>query len=64
MLFRSILAMLQDRFGHALFLRLLSFLGFWIIFLIPQLYVIALTLNFLDQRGREVEPGAATPAFQ
>jgi hypothetical protein len=60
----SILAILQDRFGHALFLRPLSFLGFWIIFLIPQLYVIALTLNFLDQRGREVKAAAAAPVLQ
>jgi len=51
----SFLAMLQGRFGQPWFLRPVPALCFWLIFLIPQWYMIALTLNFLDQRSRERE---------
>ncbi len=51
----SLLAILQDRFGRPWFLRPVPAVGFWVIFLIPQWYMIALTLNFLDQRRREGE---------
>jgi hypothetical protein len=51
----SFLTMLQERFGRPWFLRPVPLLGFWLIFLIPQWYMIALTLNYLDQRGRESE---------
>jgi len=49
----SLLMILQERFGQPWFLRPVPILGFWLILLIPQLYVIALTLNYLEQRGRE-----------
>jgi hypothetical protein len=55
----SFLAILQERFGRPWFLRPVPALGFWLIFLIPQWYMIALTLNFLDQRMREGEIGSA-----
>jgi hypothetical protein len=55
----SFLAMLQERFGRPWFLRPVPLLGFWFILLIPQWYMIALTLNFLDQRGRDGEIGSA-----
>jgi hypothetical protein len=51
----SFLALLQGRFGQPWFLRPVPALGFWLIFLIPQWFMIALTLNFLDQRRREGE---------
>src|ERR1700722_10010858 len=51
----SFLALLQERFGQPWFLRPVPALGFWLIFLIPQWFMIALTLNFLDQRRREGE---------
>lgn len=49
------LAMLEERFGRPWFLRPIPALGFWSILLIPQAYMIALTLNYLEQRGREGE---------
>ncbi len=55
----SFLAMLQERFGRPWFLRPIPILGFWLIFLIPQWYMMALTLNFLDQRKREGEIASA-----
>ena len=57
----SILAVLQERFGRPWFFRPVSVLGFWLLFIIPQWYMIALTLNYLDQRGREAEIGLAAP---
>lgn len=51
----SLLAILQERFGQPWFLRPVPALGFWVIFLVPQWYMVALTLNFLDQRRREGE---------
>jgi hypothetical protein len=51
----SALVILQERFGRPWFLRPVPALGFWLILLIPQWYMIALTLNFLDQRRREGE---------
>jgi hypothetical protein len=51
----SFLALLQERFGQPWFLRPVPALGFWLIFLIPQWFMIALTLNFLEQRRREGE---------
>ena len=53
----SFLAMLQERFGRPWFLRPVPVLGLWLIFLIPQWYMIALTLNYLDQCKREGEIG-------
>jgi hypothetical protein len=51
----SILIMLEERFGRPWFLRPVPILGFWLVLLIPQGYMIALTLNYLEQRGRERE---------
>jgi len=55
----SFLVMMEERFGKSRFLRPVPALGFWLILLIPQLYMIALTLNYLEQRGREGESGSA-----
>jgi hypothetical protein len=55
----SLLTMLEEQFGRPWFVRPVPLLGFWFIFLIPQLYMIALTLNFLDQRRREGELGSS-----
>jgi hypothetical protein len=55
----SFLATLEERFGQPWFLRPVPLLGFWLILLIPQCYMIALTLNYLEQRRREREIGSA-----
>jgi hypothetical protein len=55
----SFLVMLEERFGRPWFLRPVPILGFWVILLIPQWYMIALTLNYLEQRGREGKIGSA-----
>jgi hypothetical protein len=59
-----LLMMLQERFGQPFpwFLRPVPILGFWLILLIPQLYIIALTLNYLDQLGQEKQSASATVA--
>jgi hypothetical protein len=57
----SLLVMLQERFGRPWFLRPVPLLGFWLILLIPQWYMIALTLNYLEQRRREGEIGLGSP---
>jgi len=57
----SLLVMLQERFGRPWMLRPVPLLGFWLILLIPQWYMIALTLNYLEQRMREGEIGSAVP---
>jgi len=57
----SLLVMLQERFGRPWMLRPVPLLGFWLILLIPQWYMIALTLNYLEQRRREGEIGSAVP---
>jgi hypothetical protein len=51
----SFLVRLEERFGRPWFLRPVPILGFWLILLIPQACMISLTLNYLDQRGREEE---------
>jgi hypothetical protein len=57
----SVLVMLEEQFGRPWFLRPVPILGLWFILLIPQLYMIALTLNYLDQCGREGETVSAAP---
>lgn len=59
----SILAMLAERFGRPWFLRPVPILGFWLILLIPELYMIALKLNYLEQRRweGEIRPAAGAP---
>jgi hypothetical protein len=54
----SFLVMMEERFGRPWFLRPVPLLGFWLILLIPQWYMIALTLNYLEQHGREEEIGS------
>jgi hypothetical protein len=50
---------LQDSIGNVWFLRPVFPLGFWIILLIPQFYMVALTLNYFDMRVRKGEWPAA-----
>ena len=57
----SLLVILQERFGRPWMLRPVPLLGFWLILLIPQWYMIALTLNYLEQRRREGEIGLVSP---
>jgi hypothetical protein len=54
-----LLVMLEEHFGRPWFLRPVPPLGFCLILLIPQWYMIALTLNYLEQRSREGEIGSA-----
>jgi len=51
--------MLQERFGQPWFLRPVPILGFWLLLLFPQWYMIALTLNYLEQRERAGETSSA-----
>jgi hypothetical protein len=55
----SSIVMLQERFGRSWILRPVPILGFWLLLLIPEAYMIALTLNYLEQRGRGGEIGSA-----
>ena len=54
----------EQFFGNAWFMRLIFGLAFWIFLLIPQWYMIALTLNYFDQRARKGQwaPDAAADA--
>ena len=56
----SFVVMLEERFGRPWFLRPAPALGFWLILLIPQWYMIALTLNYLERRSRQGEIDPAT----
>src|SRR5258705_2658515 len=56
----SLLSILETRFGRPWFLRPLPLVGLWVIMLIPQLYMIALTLNYLDQSKHKSEIGSAS----
>jgi hypothetical protein len=47
--------LLQGFFGKAWFLRPVFPVGFWIILLIPQFYMVALTVNYFDMRVRRGE---------
>ena len=51
------LVLLGDQFGEPLpfYFRLVPSLGFWFILLIPQLYIITLTLIYLERNKREIE---------
>jgi hypothetical protein len=57
------LAFLQDQFGQPLpaYLRPIPAAGLWLILLIPQFYMIVLTLIYLERRKAEIE---GTPAMQ
>lgn len=57
----SFLVMMEERFGRPWYLRPVPLLGFWLILLIPQWYMIALTLNYLEQRKRQGEIGLDSP---
>jgi len=52
----------QDLVGNAWYTRPVPLLGLWVILLIPQWYMVALTLNYFDQRLRKGESPLATPA--
>jgi hypothetical protein len=56
---------LQGFFGNAWFLRPVFPVGFWTILLIPQFYMVALTMNYFDMLGRRGEwpskPELSTP---
>jgi hypothetical protein len=60
--FIATLVRLRDLFGNPWYVRPIPFLGFWIILLIPQWYMVALTLNYFDQRLRKGESAVAAPA--
>lgn len=51
----QLLIFLQDSFGNFWFLRPVAPLGFWILLLIPELYMVVLTLNYLDARSSKRE---------
>jgi len=55
------LVFLQDQFGQPLpwYLRPVPVLGLWLILLIPQLYMIALALIYLERRRREMDSASA-----
>jgi hypothetical protein len=55
------LMLLEDQFGQPLpwYLKIVPSMGFWLILMIPQLYIIGLTLLFLERRKREIEGIAA-----
>lgn len=46
------LVVLRDSFGKAWFLRPVFPLGMWVILLVPQFYMVALTVNYFDMRSR------------
>jgi len=52
----------QDLVGNAWYTRPFPLLGLWVILLIPQWYMVALTLNYFDQRLRKGESSLLTPA--
>ncbi len=60
--FIAVVIRLQDLVGNAWYTRPFPFLGFWVLLLVPQWYMVALTLNYLDQRLRKGESSVATPA--
>ena len=53
---------LQDLFGNAWYIRPFPLLGFWGILLIPQWYMVVLTVNYFDQRLHKGESPLGTPA--
>jgi hypothetical protein len=55
----SLLTLVQERLGRSWFVRPVPLLGFWILLLIPQWYMIALSLNYFDQRERQCDIGSA-----
>jgi hypothetical protein len=54
-----LLSLVQERLGRPWFVRPVPLLGFWVLLLIPQWYMIALSLNYLDQRERQGDMGSA-----
>ncbi len=60
--FIAVLMRLQDLVGNAWYTRPFPFLGFWVLLLVPQWYMVALTLNYFDQRQRKGESSPAAPA--
>jgi hypothetical protein len=60
--FIAVVMRLQVLFGNAWYVRPFPLLGFWLLLLIPQCYMVALTLNYFDQRLRKGESSPAPPA--
>jgi len=52
----------QDLVGNAWYTRPFPLLGFWVLLLIPQWYMVVLTVNYFDQRLRKGESPLPTPA--
>ncbi len=53
---------LQDLVGNAWYVRPFPLLGFWLLLLVPQWYMVTLTVNYFDQRLRKGESSPAPPA--
>lgn len=59
--FIAVVMRLQDLVGNPWYIRPFPLLGFWLLLLVPQWYMVALTLNYFDQRVRKGESSPATP---
>ena len=55
----SFLMFLEDQFGQPWYLRPVPAIGFWLILLIPQLYMVAITLLYLDRNKKEINNGTS-----
>ena len=60
--FIAVVMRLEDLVGNPWYTRPFPLLGFWLLLLVPQWYMVALTLNYFDQRVRKGESSVATPA--
>ncbi len=60
--FVAVVMRLQVLSGNAWYVRPFPLLGFWLVLLIPQWYMVTLTLNYFDQRLRKGEPSPAPHA--
>ncbi len=60
--FIAVVMRLQVLSGNAWYVRPFPLLGFWLVLLIPQWYMVTLTLNYFDQRLRKGEPSPAPHA--
>jgi hypothetical protein len=54
--------LVQDLGGNAWYTRPFPLVGFWGILLIPQWYMVVLTVNYFDQRMRKGESSVVTSA--
>jgi len=60
--FIAVVMRLEDLVGNPWYTRPFPFLGFWLLLLVPQWYMVVLTINYFDQRLRKGESAVATPA--